>query len=97
MKLTQNEEKTAGQASTPATGWASLVIVMIALFVIGCNDSATELHFSVMPPELSECKIYLLYRNGFSFTIARCPNSTTTTTYRSGKNTTSTILVDTVG
>lgn len=61
----------------------------------GCSNSATEVNYPVRPPELQDCKIYRLTNDsGGYITIARCPNSTTTTTYQKGKTTTATIVVD---
>lgn len=73
------------------------IIFLLALLVLitGCENAAKELKFPVLPPDLQDCKIYYLTNEkGFNITIARCPNSTTTTNYKQGKSSHSTVVVD---
>jgi hypothetical protein len=71
------------------------IAIILSAFLCSCSDSANKLNFPALPPELSDCVIYeLLNTSGDHIKIARCPNSTTTSTYTSGKTSTSTIIVD---
>ena len=75
----------------------SLIILIAAVVVAiaACENSSTELAFPVMPKEMADCKIFRIYNTqGQGITIARCPNSTTTSNYTSGKSSKSTIIVD---
>lgn len=72
-------------------GAASVLTVGLA----GCSNSASEMRFSAMPPELKDCKIFAVSNDsGSHIKVARCPNSTTTTTYSQGKSQASVIVVD---
>jgi len=72
---------------------------LLAIFVVamsGCAPSANAIHFPVMPAELADCKTYMLNAGDGSnlITVMRCPNSSTTTSYRSGKSTNSAVVID---
>jgi hypothetical protein len=70
-------------------------ILFAAIGVAGCSNSATEILFPVMPPELKDCKVFhIKSKTGNSITAMRCPNATTSTSYTSGKTTHTTIVVD---
>lgn len=67
----------------------------ILITLTGCSDRATEMRFPVLPTELKDCKIFRLSnREGDAINVARCPNSTTTTEYSSGKAKVNSIVVD---
>lgn len=77
-----------------------LTVVFLVFTVIGCNIRTEERTnaFNV-PKELSDCKIYSLGTNGSDniaqiITVVRCPNSSTTTDYKSGKSTRSATVLD---
>lgn len=60
----------------------------------GCSNSAREVNYPVRPAELKDCKIYRLTNDeGGVITVARCPNSTTTTTMNH-KGTPTAVVVD---
>ena len=70
-------------------------LIGIMYMLVGCSNSATEVNYPVMPPELKDCKIYKLSNEEGGFiTIARCLNSTTTTNYKNGKTTAATIVTN---
>jgi putative SOS response-associated peptidase YedK len=70
-------------------------IVFAAMIVAGCTNSAKEVVYPVMPPELKDCKVYAISsESGRDITVMRCPNATTSTTYKEGKATRTTIVVD---
>lgn len=72
-----------------------LTIIAIALLLSACSDAAYEVKFPAAPPEFADCKFARLENSkGANVTVARCPNSTTSTTYKSGKTTKTTIVVD---
>ena len=70
-------------------------ILFAAGIISGCTNSAKEVIYPVMPPELKDCKIFVLDKeDGRSITVMRCPNSTTSSTYTEGKTLKTTIVVD---
>ena len=72
------------------------IVVSISIVLAGCSPAANQLTFPIVPPELADCKFYHLRSGdlGAGITVARCPNSTTTTQYKSGKTTKNVIVVD---
>lgn len=72
-----------------------ILATVLSAGLAGCSNSASELHFSALPPELKDCKIFAVNNDsGSHIKVARCPNSTTTTTYSQGKRRASVIVVD---
>ena len=72
-----------------------LSILILAASLVGCSDSARERKFPAMPEELSGCRVfYVQNQAGDAVTVARCPNSVTTASVRSGKTTKTTITID---
>jgi hypothetical protein len=70
-----------------------ILLTMIAL--AGCENGYREKSYPAIPPELKDCRFFYLSNSaGDSIQVARCPNSTTTTTYRSGKTTRSAVVID---
>ena len=70
-------------------------ILFAAGIVAGCGNSAKEIIYPVLPPELKDCKIfYLTKESGSAITVMRCPNATTSTSYTAGKTKVTTIVVD---
>lgn len=66
----------------------------LALLATGCERSVSVADYP-LPPELSDCNLFKLADgNGSEITVARCPNSTTSTTFREGKHNESAIVVD---
>ena len=73
----------------------TIIIAALALALAGCTNSYTEKSFPVVPKELADCKFFELKNDaGGIITVARCPNSTTATTYKSGKSTRTSIVID---
>lgn len=67
---------------------------LIAL-LSGCEASYKEANFPARPPELQDCKIYYLEDEDVNqITVVRCPNSDTSTTYKHGKATRTTVVID---
>lgn len=72
-----------------------LIVILGVLMLAGCYDRARIVNFPAMPPELADCKVYAINNtNGEHITVMRCPNSTTSTNYSSGKTTRSTVVID---
>lgn len=70
-------------------------VVLIALLLAGCENGYEEREFPKKPPELEDCKFYRLSNDkGGEINVARCPLSSTTTTYNVGKTTHSSIVID---
>jgi hypothetical protein len=62
-------------------------ILVFAVMISGCAPSAEErtANFTVMPDGLKDCKIYRISDGVENITVVRCPNSSTTSSYRIGK------------
>lgn len=72
-----------------------LIIASIALAIIGCTPSAKDISEQyTLPEELSDCTITYLQGKYTYLNVVRCPNSTTSTTYRVGKTTQTTVVID---
>jgi hypothetical protein len=70
------------------------IILTSLLFITACNDGYSTADFPVLPPELQDCSFYYLNnKKGSTITVVRCPNSTTTTTYKAGKSTKTTVVI----
>lgn len=73
--------------------WGAAIAVAIALS--GCDDRVTKVQPSVeLPKELQDCVMYDLRVMGSITTVVRCPNSSTGVTYRHGKTTRKTVVID---
>ncbi|WP_354734553.1 hypothetical protein [Acinetobacter nosocomialis] len=72
------------------------LFALAVLFLAGCKpETSDETNKFVLPPELKDCRVYDLYSStGASVTAVRCPNSSTSTEYRVGKSTRTSIVVD---
>ena len=75
----------------------TLTFLAVALLASGCTPSAQERFFPVMPKELQDCKVFDLDDGTGKtprLTVVRCPNSSTSSTYKSGKATMHTAVID---
>ena len=71
-----------------------LFIIVIALLLSACEPGGKTVDFPVRPEEFKDCKFaYLTNSQGTGITVARCPNSTTTT-LQSDKAKTTTVVND---
>jgi hypothetical protein len=72
-----------------------IVIIFALLALSGCTNKYSEANFPVRPPELSDCKFFKMSNSsGEKITVVRCPNSTTSTTERVGKQDQTTVVTD---
>ena len=70
-----------------------LILVFGILALAGCGPSAETRDFPILPDALKDCKFFRLSDGGGStITVARCPNSTTTTRQSDKAGTTSVII-----
>lgn len=70
------------------------VLILSLMLLAGCEPSATEKIWPVMPAGLQDCKFYSLKdADGYTLHIARCPLSATTAKTQA-KNPVTTITVD---
>lgn len=71
-------------------------IVLVALALSGCfKNEYSNIKFPEIPEELSDCKFFdIANKDGYRLQVVRCPNSTTTTTYTSGKSQQSVTVID---
>jgi hypothetical protein len=65
----------------------------LALLAAGCEPSVSPANYP-LPPELADCKPFDLSNGIDSITVVRCPNSTTSTTFRQGKHDETSVVVD---
>lgn len=72
-----------------------IYFIFISITFCSCEPYYKELKFGVLPDELKDCKtFYLSSEDGNTITVMRCPNSTTSSTYRVGKHTATTVVID---
>ena len=75
----------------------TLTFLAVAFLASGCHPSAEERFFPVMPKELQGCKVFDLDDGAGKaprLTVMRCPNSSTSVNYKSGKATIQTAVID---
>lgn len=75
----------------------TLLILAAMLALAGCNPGYQEVDdsYRVRPDHLKDCQITRLDgSNGGYIYVVRCPNSTTSTTYKVGKSHQSTVTID---
>lgn len=75
-----------------------ILLTIAALIFVGCEAETKVVTDSyVLPTELSDCKVYLMYPNNnnkaSTITVVRCPLSNTSTIY-SGKHSQYTTVVE---
>ena len=71
------------------------MLVGLLVFLSGCENSYKETNFPTKPKDLEDCKFYMLSNvDGDYIRVVRCPNSQTSTTYREGKVTKTTVVID---
>ena len=73
-----------------------ITTIAIISFLLGCTPETEEIGNKYdIPKELSDC-VFLKMRdtNASEIIVVRCPNSTTSVNYTSGKTTRSVIVVD---
>lgn len=74
-----------------------LTIILGVIMLTGCEPIYEEntQNFTLLPDELKDCKFYNVRSNtGSSLNIVRCTNTTVSTTYKSGKTTLTTVVID---
>jgi len=71
------------------------IMLVMAVALAGCTPSAKETVWEVLPDGLKDCKFYEISNsNGATMKVVRCPMSTTSIQYQSGKATINTVVVD---
>lgn len=73
-----------------------LISLILLVFLGGCDMSSedTTKNYS-LPDGLKDCKIYYMQNSyGNHITVTRCPMSSTSTQYQSGKTTLSSTVVE---
>ena len=69
-------------------------LAVAAVVLAGCSPGYESLGMPVLPDELKDCKFYRVSNGEISMRVVRCPNSTTSTTYTSGKTTRTDVVID---
>lgn len=66
-----------------------LILIISLLILSGCNSEVYEMKSNVIPEGLKDCKFYYIYdpteNSVGEMKIVRCPNSSTSVKYRTGK------------
>ena len=71
------------------------LIVLSIILLAGCSPSAEEKVWPILPDGLKDCKFYKLRDDSANtITVVRCPMASTTTQYKVGKSTQTTVVVD---
>ena len=69
----------------------SLSLFLTCFLIIGCTEpyhKEKDEFYNAMPEGLKDCKVFYVYADSSnSLNIVRCPNSSTTASYMSGKTT----------
>lgn len=71
-----------------------LIAIAALAFVAGCAPSSSKITFPVVPDELHDCTFHEISDGMTRIKVARCPNSTTSTTYQQGKTTSTAVVID---
>lgn len=74
----------------------SIIAVLMTTMLVGCEKETKDYTNSYDLPEgMQDCKIYEMRgTNSDKITVVRCPSSSTTTTYKYGKTTVSSNVVE---
>jgi hypothetical protein len=72
-----------------------IATILSILLLAGCSPSAEEKVWPILPEALKDCKFYKLKDDAANtITVVRCPMSSTTTQYKNGKTTQTTVVID---
>ena len=74
-----------------------LMAIIVVIMLTGCEPSYEEKtqNFTLLPDELKDCKFYGVRSNTCSnLNIVRFLNSSVSTTYKVGKTTATTVVID---
>ena len=72
----------------------SITLALSLCALAGCENSAQQDVFPVLPEALKDCVFYSLHAGGDHIRVVRCPNSSTSATYPVGKSRQTTATVD---
>ena len=72
----------------------TLFALALACTLAACDPHAEQVVFPVLPDALKDCTFHYVSSGGNGITVARCPNSTTSTTYPSGKTKRTSVVID---
>lgn len=71
------------------------LIGLTLILLAGCTPSAQEQTFPVVPEGLKDCKFYKLTdESANTIRVVRCPGSSTSMNYQTGKTRSNSIVVD---
>ncbi len=72
-----------------------ITLILLTIFTLaGCESRTTEVHSFILPEGLKDCKIYDMNNGLRRIIVVRCPNSSTSTQYHSGKTSVNTTVVE---
>lgn len=74
----------------------AITVMATVVMLSGCEkETVDETSAYELPQGMEDCKIFtMVKKNGNAITVVRCPLSSTTTTFKSGKTTTSATVVE---
>lgn len=72
----------------------AIAALVLSALIVGCNQSEAFKPNAPLPQGLKDCKFYNIWQSGSLLRVVRCPNSSTTTNYQSGKTNTSVTVVE---
>jgi hypothetical protein len=71
------------------------IVMILAVVLAGCTPSAQEQTFPVVPEGLKDCKFYKLTdESANTIRVVRCPGSSTSMSYKTGKTRSNSIVID---
>lgn len=71
-----------------------LIPISMAVFLSACTPSYAPVSMPMLPEELKDCGFFSVSNGTDRMYVVRCPNSTTSTTYRVGKHDETTVVID---
>jgi hypothetical protein len=72
-----------------------IIALAAVIGLVGCGDpSAAKISYPVWPKELSDCEVFNVSDGISNIKVVRCPMSSTTATYKQGKTTAVTVVID---
>lgn len=74
--------------------FVKISLAAAAVVLAGCSPNYNSLSMPVLPDELKDCKFYIVTDGIRELRVVRCPNSTTSTTYSSGKTSRTDVVID---
>lgn len=72
-------------------------MIVSSVVLVGCTDPGYKnvtSDYASLPEELKDCQFYRVNDRTSMLRVVRCPNSTTSTTYQSGRQKRTSVVID---